>query len=431
MDGQQGASGGATTRRDFMKYSGVAMAAAAMAAAPRVARAAANGDVLKVGLVGCGGRGTGAAREALLADPNARLVALGDAFPDQVEAALKKYKGSDIDGQLDLAPEHLFSGLDAYKSVIDLCDVVVLAEPPAFRPAHLRYAIEKGCHVFCEKPVAVDAVGVRHVMESCAMARQKGLNVVSGLCYRYENSKRDTIQRILDGAVGDILTIQTTYNTGALWHKGRNDDWSDVEYMLRNWLYFDWLSGDHINEQHIHSLDKMMWVMGDQPPAKATSSGGRAQRTDPKYGNVYDHFNTVFEWDNGVRAFSSCRQWASASTDVSDHIIGTQGSAELQSHTITPRGGATWTHDKQPDDNMYQNEHNALFKSIRDGGLIVDDFMCTSTLVAIMGRMAAYTGRTLTWRQVLDSTLSLVPADLKFGPMEINPVPVPGETRFV
>lgn len=422
---------GSTSRRDFMKYSGALAAATLATGAAREARAAEGGDVLRVGLIGCGGRGGGAAREALLADPNTKLVALGDTFRDQAEMTLKKFKGSDLDKQVAVDDDHIFVGFDAYKKVIDACDVVVLATTPAFRPVQLRAAIESGKHVFCEKPIAVDAVGVRHVMETCKMAREKKLNLVSGLCYRYENAKRDTIQRIHDGAIGEVLNIQTTYNTGALWHKGREDKWSDVEYMIRNWLYFDWLSGDHINEQHIHSLDKMMWVMGDVPPAKATSSGGRVQRVEEKYGNIYDHFNTVYEWDNGVKGFSSCRQWASSSTDVSDHIIGTTGAAELQSHTITPRGGTAWKHEKQEDDNMYQNEHNALFQSIRSGGVIVNDYMCTSTLVAIMGRMAAYTGKTLTWDQVLNSTLNLVPDTLEWGPMTMNPIPMPGETKFV
>jgi predicted dehydrogenase len=426
----QGAAPGAS-RRDFMKVSGALAAATLATGAAREARAAEGGEVLRVGLVGCGGRGGGAAREALLADPNTKLVALGDTFRDQAEMTLKKFKGSDLDKQVAVDDDHIFVGFDAYKQVIDACDVVVLAAAPGFRPAHLRAALESGKHVFCEKPIAVDPWGVRHVMESCALAREKKLNVVSGLCYRYENAKRDTIKRIQDGAIGDILTIQTTYNTGALWHKKRQDDWSDVEYMIRNWLYFDWLSGDHINEQHIHSLDKMMWVLGDVPPVKATSSGGRVQRTDPKFGNAYDHFNTVYEWESGVKAFSSCRQWESCSTDVSDHITGTGGTAELQSHTITPRGGTAWKHEKQESDNMYQNEHNALFQSIRAGGVIVDEYMCTSTLVAIMGRMAAYTGKSLSWEQVLNSTLNLVPETLEWGPMAMNPIAVPGETKLV
>lgn len=426
---QDATFGGASSRRNFMKTSSGALLGAAIVGFAKASGAQPNGETLKVGLIGCGGRGTGAVREALLADPNTRLVALGDAFMDQVDDALKKLakEGSGVHAQMNENEVQKFDGFDNYKGVIAACDVVVLAAPPAFRPAHLRAAIEAGKHVFCEKPIAVDPVGVRHVMETCEMARKKGLNIVSGLCYRYENSKRDIIQRVHDGAVGDIITLETTYNTGGLWHKRRRKDWSDTEYQVRNWLYYNWLSGDHINEQHIHSLDKIAWVMGDTYPVKATASGGRSQRTAPEYGDIYDHFNTLYEWSNGVRCFSSCRQWEGSSTYVNDHIYGTKGVATLQEHVIQFRDGTEWRHEKQPDDNMYQNEHNALFASIRKGEVIVDEYMCGSTMLAIMGRISAYTGKSVTWDEMMASTLDLTPASLEWGPREVGPVPVPGE----
>jgi predicted dehydrogenase len=239
------------------------------------------------------------------------------------------------------------------------------------------------------------------------------------------------MQRIHEGAIGEIMTMQTTYNTGGLWQKERQPEWSEMEYQIRNWLYFDWLSGDHINEQHIHSLDKIGWVMQNVYPARATSSGGRIQRVDPKFGNVYDNFNTVYEWENGVKCFSACRQWNNASTDVSDHVWGTKGVAHLQSHEILPFGGEPYKKEKDSSDNMYQNEHNALFASIRKGEVIVNDYMCHSTLMAIMGRMAAYTGKTVTWDEALNSKLDLQPATLEWGDMPVNPVPQPGITEFI
>lgn len=417
-------------RREFLRSSSGALAAGLVAASARRAFAADGGETLRIGLVGCGGRGSGAAREALLADPNSKLTAMGDAFMDRVEESYKKFtrEGSDVASRIDVDPDHRFDGFDNYKHVIANCDVVVLATPPQFRPVQLRAAVEAGKHVFCEKPVAVDGPGIRHVLESCKMAEEKGLSVVSGLCYRYQFAKQDTVQRLIDGAVGDIMAIQTTYNTGSLWHHDRKPEWSDMEYQIRNWLYFDWLSGDHINEQHIHSLDKVGWAMNNVYPIKATSSGGRVQRVDPKYGNIYDHFNTVYEWESGVKAFSSCRQWDNASTDVSDWVFGTKGKANIQTHEIWGHDGTTWKHEQKSEDNMYQNEHNALFAAIRNGEPINNgEYMCGSTLMALMGKLAAYTGKTLTRDQVLNSTLSLAPETLAWGGAPEPRIAVPGE----
>jgi len=421
---------GQPSRRQFIQTSGAVTLGAAVAAMQRGGVHAASTDTLRVGLVGCGGRGSGAAYDALCANPNNKLVALGDVFADRVEESLGKFKEGKVAAQVAVDDDHRFVGFDAYKGVIDSCDVIVLATPPAFRPEHLRACVEAGKHVFCEKPIAVDGPGVRSVIETCEMARAKRLNIVSGLCYRYENVKRDIIKRIHDGAVGDIKTIQTTYNTGALWHMGRQPEWSEMEYQLRNWLYFDWLSGDHINEQHIHSLDKVAWAMQNVYPAKAVSSGGRVQRIDPKYGNVYDHFNTVYEWENGVKCFSSCRQWESSSTDVSDHVWGTTGIAHIQTHEIEGYDGQVYKAKRADGDNMYQNEHDALFAAIRNGDVIVDEYMCYSTLMAIMGRMAAYTGKAITWDQALNSQWDLTPGPMEWGDVPVNPVARPGFTEF-
>jgi myo-inositol 2-dehydrogenase / D-chiro-inositol 1-dehydrogenase len=425
-------TGGKSSRRDFMRHSSAAVAGAAAATfTVRTAKAGPDG-MLKVGLIGCGSRGTGAVRQCLIADENTQLVALGDAFQDRVDECLQRLAGSDIKERIDTDAVKKFTGFNNYQDVIAECDIIVHATPPGFRPQHLRACVEAGKHVFAEKPVAVDPTGVRHVMETCKMAADKGLNMVSGLCYRYQFAKQDTIKQIHDGMIGDILAMQTTYNTGTLWHHDRKPEWSEMEYQVRNWLYYDWLSGDHINEQHIHSLDKVLWAMGDVPPAKATSSGGRIQRTDEKFGNVYDHFNTVYEWDNGVKAFSSCRQWDASSSDVSDHAWGTKGIAHIQTHEIIQHDGTTWKHEQTGPDDMYQNEHNAFLAAIRSGKPINDgDYMCKSTMMAIMARLAAYTGQTVTWDQMMDSKLDLSPKSYEWGDVEPRPVAVPGFTEFV
>ncbi len=418
---------GSSTRRQFIKTTGAAMAV--LSAAGPSAHAAPNSETLKVGLIGSGGRGTGAARQALLADPNTQLVAACDAFGDILDASLKRMKESEVGGRVLVDEEHRFTGFDGYKGVIEASDVVVLAAPPAFRPKHLAAAIAKGCHVFCEKPVAVDPVGVRSVLETCKKAKAERLSVVSGLCYRYQFAKQETIQRIHDGMIGDITAMEMVYNTGGLWHRGRKPEWSEMEYQVRNWIYFTWLSGDHINEQHIHSLDKIAWVMRDEPPHKATASGGRIQRTDPKYGCVYDHFNTTYEWRNGLKAFSSCRQWEDASTMVYDNVYGTKGTAFIQNHRI--RGEKDWAHEKDGPDDMYQNEHNALFEAIRkDEPINNGEYMCSSTMMAIMGRLAAYTGKTITWRQMMDCELSLVPDTLAWGDAPACEIAIPGRYQL-
>jgi predicted dehydrogenase len=424
------------TRRDVLRTGGVVIAssaiAGALAARGSVGFHSHGSEVLKVGLVGCGGRGRGAAAQALRADPHAELIALGDAFADYVDAAQADLLAQpEIAARVKVDDGHKFTGFDAFKRVIDVSDVVLFATSPHFRPMQVEYAAQSGKHMFVEKPIATDAPGVRRVMAACEMARQKRLAVVSGLCYRYEKKKRELVKRIHDGAIGTILTAQTTYNTGGLWHRGRQPEWSDMEWQMRNWLYFTWLSGDHIVEQHIHSLDKIAWALGGYP-LQVTSSGGRAQRTDPKYGNIYDHFNSVFEFAGGVKVFSSCRQWNGASSDVSDHVFGTQGVAHIQSHTI--EGENAWRHRAQEgeQDDMYQNEHDELFASIRRGEPIDDsDSMCKSTLMAIMARMAAYSGQTITWEQAWNSQEDLSPASYEWTSIETPPIAVPGVTKFV
>ncbi len=287
---------------------------------------------------------------------------MGDAFSDRLESSLEELKKL-YPERVAVTKETSFVGFDAYKQVIDSgVDVVILTTPPHFRPAHLKYAVEKGKHCFCEKPVAVDAKGVASVLESAREATKKGLSLMSGFCYRYDLPKRETIKRIHDGAIGDILVIQANYNTGGIWHYNRKPGWSDMEWQMRNWYYFVWLSGDHIVEQHVHNLDKASWALHNQTPIAAVGAGGRTQRTSPDFGNIFDHHSVVFEFANGVKLFSYCRQWERCANDVSDHLIGTKGSAQLMKHTITGES-KKWKY-QGPEPSMYQVEHDELFAAL-------------------------------------------------------------------
>ncbi len=418
----------APSRRDFVKTSAAVAGAAVLAAgAIPLSVHAAEDNTLKIGLVGCGGRGSGAALQALHADPNTRLVALADMFKDKLDSSLSNLKQSDAGARVDVPAARQFTGWDGYKGVIQNCDVVLLATPPFFRPMHLGAVIDAGKHCFCEKPVATDMPSLHKVMEISKRAKEKNVSLVSGLCYRYDDAKIDTMKRIHGGEVGQIISVQSNYLTGGLWSNARKEGWSDMEWQLRNWLYFTWLSGDMIVEQHIHSLDKVMWIMGDEPPLKVTANGGRTVRTQPEYGNIYDHFNTVYEWKNGVRAFCQARQWVNCDTDVSDWVYGTDGVANVMQHQIT--GKNAWR--RKPGLNMYDLEHIALFKSIRTNEPINNgDYMVKSTAMAIMGRMSAYTGKTILWDKAIASTESLAPEKLEFGPIPVPPIAVPGKTKL-
>jgi predicted dehydrogenase len=417
------------SRRAFIKQS-TAVVVGSAAANALVARSAhaAGEDTLKIGLIGCGGRGTGAVGNAFAADSNSKLVAVADAFADRADSSLKQLRNIASD-RVTVDADHTFVGFDAYEKLLATdVDLVILTTPPHFRPAHLKAAIAAGKHVFCEKPVAVDAPGVRSVLETTEAARSKNLAVVSGLCYRYDRPKRELINRVHDGAIGDILAMQVSYNTGTLWHHGREPSWSEMEYQLRNWLYFTWLSGDFNVEQHVHSLDKAAWAMNDEPPAKATALGGRQVRVEEKWGNIFDHFSVVYEYANGVKLFAQCRQMGGCSVDVSDHLIGSNGSAEMMKAVIN--GPHEWRYRGEKP-NMYEEEHRELFASIRAGTPINNgQYMAKSTMMAIMGRMAAYTGQTLTWDQCLNSSEDLTPKRYEWGEVPVPTVAKPGLTKF-
>lgn len=420
-----------SSRRSFLKTSSAAVVGGSLAAtlgANRMAHAAGS-DTIKVGLIGCGGRGTGAAKNAMHAEDNLKITALGDAFEDRVKYAdqiLQRTLGE----KYNVSPDQMFHGFDAYKQVIDSgVDVVLLATPPHFRPAHLRYAIEKDKHVFCEKPVAVDAPGVRHVLETTELAHKKDLSIVSGLCWRYDYGVRETMKRIQDGAIGDIVAVQENYLTGTLWHRGRKPEWSEMEYQMRNWLYFTWLSGDHIVEQHIHSLDKALWLNGDQPPARCVGLGGRQVRTDEKFGDAYDHFAVCYEWDTGVKTFAYTRQMTGCKNNVEDYVLGTKGNAQLLKHAVNGEGEPWKYTGAKP--SMYDVEHKELFAGIRSGNHINNgEYMSYSTLMAIMGRMACYTGEEIELDKALNSKQDLTPKEYAWGDAPQPEIAVPGVTKF-
>jgi predicted dehydrogenase len=423
----------APSRRQFLATSTAVAAGAALASGLSLERSIHAGadDTLKVGLIGCGGRGSGAAKNALMADSNCRLTALGDVFPDRLTQSLSNLRGdADIAGKVAVSDEHCYTGFDAYKGVLASgVDVVILATPPHFRPQHLRAAVEAGKHVFCEKPVAVDAPGVRSVLETTELAREKGLNLVSGLCWRYDYGVRETMQRVRDGAIGDVVSMQSNYLTGTLWNFPRQPGWSDMEYQLRNWMYYTWLSGDHIVEQFVHTLDKALWTMGDQPPTTCVGLGGRQQRTEqPKWGQIYDHHAVVYEYPKGVRVFAFTRQMDGTASDNEHYIFGTKGQASVLRNVI--RGENDWRYrGRKP--NMYDVEHQELFAAIRKGEPINNGrYMALSTMMAIMGRMATYTGKEITWEAAFNSKEDLSPPAYDWISLPMPPVPVPGITRL-
>ena len=419
-----------STRRKFLKTA--AVGASVLAATPWARRVhAGSDDTLRVGLIGAGGRGRGAAMDALSADKNAKLVAIGDTFADRANDCLTGLlRNSSIASRVDVTPERIFSGFDCYKQVIDAdVDVVLLCTPPHFRPVQFAYAVEKNKHTFVEKPVAVDPVGVRSVLATSEIAKQKGLAVVSGLCWRYHYGKRAVMDQIHSGTIGDVVAMHCAYNTGELWHRGSKPEWSPMEYQIRNWLYFDWLSGDHITEQHIHSIDKMAWVMHDEPPVKVSSMGGRQKRTAEKWGNVYDHFASVYEYAGGQKLFSNCRQQDNCTPLVNDFIFGTKGQADVMKHRI--KGETKWRF-RGKGGAMYQIEHEEFFASIRSGNPINNgEYMSRSTLMAIMARMSAYTGQDVTWKQAMESELDLTPPAYQWGDAPTVEVAMPGRTKLV
>ena len=421
------------SRRQFLRKASAALVGSGLTARAAAAAKvhAAGGETLRVGLVGCGSRGTGAANEAMQADKDVKLVAMADMFAERLETSRKRLRALGGD-KFDVADERCFVGFDAYRQLLDAgVDVVLLAAPPHFRPLHLKAAVDAGKHIFMEKPVAVDAPGVQSAMRSSQEAKAKGLSVVSGLMLRYSPALRETVRRIHDGQIGQIIALQSNYNIGGSWVFPRQPGWSDMEWQLRNWYYFTWLSGDHIVEQHVHGLDLMAWVMQDAYPKQCIGLGGRQARTEPQFGHIFDHHAVYYEYASGVRCFSYCRQQPGTYPDTSQLVFGSAGTADLRK-AVTTTDQKIWRYSGargREEDAPYQQEQNVLFTSIRSGKPINNgDYAAKSTLMAIMGRMATYSGQLTTWEQAWDSTEDLTPERYEFGPLPTPSVAIPGLT---
>ena len=422
------------SRRSFLEKS--AVVAAGTVAGLSLARSvhAAGDDIIKIGLIGCGGRGCGAAVNALGADPNTRLVAVGDAFDDMLQAGLKSLKATPVGNRVTVDKEHCFVGLDAYQKVLQSgIDVVLLAAPGGFRPVHLKASIEAGKHVFCEKPMAVDGPGLRKVIAAVELAKKNKLAIRAGLCNRFETAFQETFKRIHDGAIGDMLAIYATRLGGTLSAKfngQRKPGWGDLEWQLRNWSNFLWLSGDWMMEVACHEVDKMAWGMGDVPPLKCVASGGRA---GPLFGNVFDHFDITYEYADGMPSIIKTRYEDNCFGGLGTTFIGSKGRCVLGWNTAIITGQNKWKAPKPGMPGMYDLEHITLFKSIREGNPTNDgDRMVKSVLMSMMGRMSAYTGQEITWDMAMNSKEDTMPANLSWDmKLPVPELPVPGITRFV
>jgi predicted dehydrogenase len=440
------------SRRRFLQGSSAALAGAAVApfAFVNPARAASETEI-KIGLIGCGGRGTGAVLDALGAAtrviyPEAgyhtedvaqgawvekkgiRVVALADLFEDR----LLRSKGELDKLGIKIPKELCFVGFDAYKQLLAVPEVnyVILATPPHFRPVHARAAIEAGKHVFMEKPVAVDVPGVKLVMEAGRVAGEKGLGIAAGTQRRHQAGYRETIKRLKDGAIGDIVYARCYWNGGVIWVVEREPSWSDLEWQLRNWNYFTWLSGDHIVEQHVHNLDVMNWVLGSHPIRAVSGLGGRQVRTGKQYGHIFDHFAVEYEYPGGVHVFSQCRQINGCDNRVEEAVVGTLGESNCK-NLIKPKKGSVWRF-RGDEPNPYQQEHQDLIASIRAGAPINEaQAIAESTMTGIIGREAVYSSKAVDWDKAMESTRRLGPERYEFGPYPTPEVAMPGRYRFL
>lgn len=433
------------SRRHFIKES--SLVAGGVLLAPSLVTASTfskKEKTLKIAVVGCGGRGTGAVSQALKADPNVELVAMSDAFSDRLEKAYTSLSKMFPSGKLNVKPSHKFVGFGSYKKAIDAADVVILTTPPGFRPQHFEYAVSQGKHVFMEKPVATDVAGIKKVLEAAKVAKTKKLNVVVGLQRHYQASYIEAYNHIKKGDIGQIVSGQVYWNSAGVWVKPREFNQKEMEYQMRNWYYFNWICGDHILEQHIHNIDVANWFIGDYP-IKASGVGGREVRKGKDHGHIFDHHIVEFEYANGAIISSQCRHQPGTKTRVDESFQGTKGtsytdgggSARLKKYN----GKNIYTHDNENDLNPYQQEHNQLFKSIRNGEIISDaENGAKSTMTAILGRMATYSGKEITWDEAMALDHKLVPDEdtLSFDsiPPVIRdefgnyPIPVPGKTKF-
>lgn len=441
-------------RRDFVKSGVAAVVGGTLASQFPVKASAFYGvdDTIRVGVVGCGGRGTGAALQALKAASNTKLVAMADAFSDRIEESYKNMMEPeeadeatlDAISRIDVPVERRFDGFDGYKEVIAASDVVILTTPPGFRPMHFEAAVEAGKQIFMEKPLATDAPGVRRVLAAAEKAKQKKLNVVVGLQRHYQTEYREWVKRIHEGAIGDIILGRVYWNGGGVWVRSRAEyeekagrPLTEMEYQMRNWYYFNWLCGDHIVEQHIHNIDVGNWVKQGHP-VKAQGQGGRQVRTGLDHGEIYDHHFVEFEYDDGSRILSQCRHIPDCMNRVSEGFHGTLGTAPSPGELYYASGATLLKHNSKNDPNPYQVEHDELFAAINAGEFKFTDTKngALATMSAILGRMATYSGKVITWDEAMASDLDLMPkkfawdADPPVVPDEKGryEIPIPGVT---
>ena len=437
-----------SSRRKFVKQS--SLIAGGLLAAPMFGRAnffsGAAGEI-KVAVIGCGGRGTGAALQALLSKQNVKIVALADAFKDRIDDCYNRLVADDLSdmgvtgnmkAKVDVPESRKFTGFDAYQKAISFADVVILATPPGFRPIHFEEAIKQGKHVFMEKPVAVDPAGVKKVLDAAAIAKQKKLNVVVGLQRRYQNSYRELFKR--KEMIGDILSGQVWWNNPGVWVKKREPNQTEMEYQMRNWYYFNWLCGDHILEQHIHNIDVMNWFKNSFP-VRAQGMGGRQVRTGKEYGEIFDHHYVEFWYADGSVMNSQCRHIPGAASKVDELLIGTKGKIYCGEGSIRDnKGKELFKFDSKGGNNPYQTEHDELFAAIAKGQYKFADaeFGAKSTLTAVMGRMATYSGQVIDWDKTLNSGIDIMPKEYSWTatpPTVPNadgfyPIAVPGKTKY-
>ncbi len=439
-------------RRSFLKSTG-ALAAASALPVERFAFGASNNDTLKLALIGCGGRGSGAANQALSTSNlgPVKLIAVGDVHEDRMQSSLTNLQKTHAD-RVDVPKERQFLGFDAYKKAIAEADVVILSTPPGFRPVHFEEAVRQGKHIFMEKPVASDANGVRRILAAAAEAKKKKLKIGVGLQRHHQLGYQETLARLHDGAIGDITSMRCYWNGNRPWQKKRADlnkqygkELSELEYQLRNWYYFTWICGDHIAEQHIHNLDVINWVKNG-PPVKARAMGGRELNNGGSDdGEIFDHFACEFEYADGSICYSYCRHQPGCWNSVSEHAVGTKGHVDISGYKIY--GDNQWRFKTEGAKDPYQQEHDDLFKAIREGKEYSEiEYGASSTMTSILGRMAAYSGKELEYDAALKSTVNIFPEEFysgdprawetvqppnKPGPDGLYPRAIPGKTKVI
>lgn len=402
-------------RRDFLKTTAAIAGGTVLSSMPLAGAFAAGSDVIKVALIGCGGRGTGATFDALSSGFNIKVVALADAFKDNLDSTYKTLKDKWQD-KIDVPEKNRFVGFDAYKEAIKLADVVILTTPPGFRPIHFEEAVRQGKHVFMEKPVATDIPGIRKVLAAAELAKKKKLNVVVGLQRRYQTNYREAIKRIHEGAIGDVVSGQVYWNSGGVWVRPRKPGQTEMDYQMRNWYYFNWLCGDHIVEQHVHNIDIANWVKGAYP-VRIQGTGSRAHRTGKEYGEIYDNFALELTYPDNSVVYSQCAHFEGVTNRVDEQFQATKGRAYLsangQAVLWDAKGNEIYRHEPKGNPNPYQQEHKELFEAISKGEYKFDnaEYGAYSTLTGIIGRIACYTGKVIKWDAALKSEIDIMPTN--------------------